>query len=159
MKNKNKNNKNNKKMFRINGITKWEEDSRAMNGDYGHISDRDIQRILEDERVKKIDNNECDGLPFVCEAENEEEALEKYNEKYCEYDYLKAVEAECDEVRKFVVSLQVDCRVEVEVFAKDAQEAGSNAADEDFELQDPEVIDTHCVNAYDVEKGELTDLC
>lgn len=152
-------NKNNKKMFRINGITKWEEDSRAMNGDYGHISDRDIQRILEDERVKKIDNNECDGLPFVCEAENEEEALEKYNEKYCEYDYLKAVEAECDEVRKFVVSLQVDCRVEVEVFAKDANDAGIQSAGVEYDKADLEIIDEHTVNAYDVENKYLTDLC
>ena len=150
---------NNKKWFRINEITQLEEDSRAMRGDVGHISDRDIQRWLEEERVKKIDNNECAGLPFICEAENEEEALEKYNEKYCEFDYLKATEAECEEVRKFAVSLQVDCRIEIEVYAKDAEEAGENATEEDFELKDLEVIDTHCVNAYDVANGKLTDLC
>ena len=65
-----------------------------MHGDASREGWRDVQKLLEDEKVKKIDNGKAEGLPFVCEAENEEEALEKYNAEYCALDYLKATECE-----------------------------------------------------------------
>ena len=60
--------------------------------------------------------------------------------------------------RKFVVSLQVDTRIEVEVYAEDAKEAGKLAESADFDMKDLEFIESHLVNAYDVENDKLTDL-
>ena len=147
------------KIFRISEITDWEEDTQMMHGDASHEGWRDVQQLLEEERVKKIDNNGWEGLPFFCEAEDEEEAIDKYNAKFCECEYIKAIEADCEEVRKFRVSLQVDCRVDVEVFATDAEDAGVRSAGAVYEKNDLEIIDEHTVNATDVETGELTDLC
>ncbi len=61
--------------------------------------------------------------------------------------------------RKFTVSLQVDTRIEIDVFAENALEAGRLASDEPFEMKDLEFIESHMVSAYDVENNELTDLC
>ena len=61
--------------------------------------------------------------------------------------------------RRFVVSLQVDTRIEVEVYADSAEEAGELAKDADFEMKDLEFIESHVVNAYDPENDTLTDLC
>lgn len=61
--------------------------------------------------------------------------------------------------RKFVVSLQVDTRIEVEVFAEDAVEAGHLAKTADWDMKDLEFIESHMVNAYDVENKKLIDLC
>ena len=66
-------------MYRIDNITEWEEDEPLMHGDASREGWRAVQKLLEDEKVKKIDNGKAEGLPFVCEAENEKEALEKYN--------------------------------------------------------------------------------
>ena len=61
--------------------------------------------------------------------------------------------------RKFIVSLQVDCRIDIEVMAESAEEAGQLAENEEsFEMKDLEYIDSHLVNAFDVENNELTDL-
>lgn len=60
--------------------------------------------------------------------------------------------------RRFMVSLQVDTRIEVEVYADSAEEAGKLAKDADFEMKDLEFIESHLVNAYDVENNKLTDL-
>ena len=78
----------------ITEITGWEEDDHMEAGDASHIGWREVQQLLEDERVRKIDNGEWEGLPFTCEAEDIEEALEMYNNEHCDYDYLKA--SECD---------------------------------------------------------------
>ena len=61
--------------------------------------------------------------------------------------------------RRFVVSLQVDTRIEVEVYADSPEEAGELAKSEDFDMKDLEFIESHLVNAYDPEKDTLTDLC
>lgn len=82
--------------YTITAITDWEEDTAMMHGDASHVGWRDVQRLLERERVKKIDNGKAKGLPFTCEAESEEDAIDKYNEAHCESDYLKATEADFD---------------------------------------------------------------
>lgn len=60
--------------------------------------------------------------------------------------------------RKFTVSLQVDGRVDIDVWAENAEEAGRLAEEADFDMKDVECIDTHLVNAYDHENDTLTDL-
>ena len=80
--------------YTITEITKWEEDSHMMDGDASRIGWREVDRILEGERVSKLDCGNVLGLPFTCEADSLEEALEKYNDAYYLYDYLKA--SECD---------------------------------------------------------------
>ena len=94
--------------IKITDITDWEEDSYMIAGDASHEGDRAVQRLLEGERVKKIDNGEAEGLQFVCEAEDIDEALQKYNDAYCEYDYLKAAECDWAEVAEFNVVLEMD---------------------------------------------------
>ena len=82
------------KKFTIVEVTDWEEDSILMDGDASHEGYRSVQSLLEEERESKIDKGEQKGLPFTCEAENEDEAIEKYNQSVCEFDYLKAVAVE-----------------------------------------------------------------
>ena len=147
------------KWFRINEITDWEEDSSMMAGDASHEGDRAVQRLLEAERVKKIDNNEWEGLPFICEAENEIEALEKYTTKFYEFEYIKPVEADCEEVHKFEVERQIDCRDYVEVFARSFAEAGDKASEIPVDKDKLELIETHIVDATDKVTGEFKELC
>jgi hypothetical protein len=94
--------------IKITDITDWEEDTQMMDGDASHEGDRAVQRLLEEERVKKIDEGEWDGLPFVCDAEDIEEAIEKYNDAYCEYNYIKATDCDWEEVAEFNVVLEKD---------------------------------------------------
>ena len=84
--------------IRINEITDWEEDTWLAAGDASHNGDRAIQRLLEAEKVEKIDNGKAKGLPFVCDAEDADDALQQYNDANCEYDYLKAAECDWEEV-------------------------------------------------------------
>ena len=81
-------------LFKIVEINDWEEDVTEEMADSGHISDGDIMRLKLEEYEKKVEKGEWPGLPFVCEAESEEEAVDKYNATHCEYDYYKATEAE-----------------------------------------------------------------
>ncbi len=83
----------------IVGITEWEEDERQTAGDASHEGTRAVRRLLAEERDAKEDGDWTKGLPFVCEAESLDDALDQYNEKYCEFDYLKAVDADFDEDR------------------------------------------------------------
>jgi hypothetical protein len=81
----------------ITAITDWEEDAGQIAGDASHEGERAVERMLEEERAAKLDDEWTTGLPFACEAEDLEDALDQYNEKFCEYDYLKAADADCDE--------------------------------------------------------------
>lgn len=82
--------------YKILEITDWEEDVTEEMADSGHISDGDIMRLKLEEYEKKIEAEEWPGLPFECEAESEEEAIYKYNEKFCAVDYYKAIGADFD---------------------------------------------------------------
>ena len=84
--------------IKITGITEWEEDHALIAGDASHEGCREVEHLVEEERVNKIDNNKAPGLPFICEAEDEDEALEKYNDACCNNDYLIAVECDWEEV-------------------------------------------------------------
>lgn len=79
--------------FKIIEIIDWTEDTHMELGDSCHMSEGDVLRHKLNEYEKKVENNEWPGLPFVCDAESEEEAVDKYNEVHCEYDYYKATEA------------------------------------------------------------------
>ena len=84
--------------IKIVEITRWEEDTWLAAGDASHNGDREVDRLIEAEKVEKMDNGNARGLPFVCDAENVEDAIQQYNDTYCEYDYLKAVECDWEEV-------------------------------------------------------------
>lgn len=83
----------------ITDIIEWEEDTWLIAGDASHEGSRAVQRLLEQERVRKEDEEWKTGLPFTCEAEDLDDALDQYNEQFCQYDYLKAIDADydCDE--------------------------------------------------------------
>lgn len=83
--------------YTIIEITGWTEDNALIAGDASHEGDRAVQMLLEGERASKLDFGEAKGLPFTCEAESEEDAIDKYNERFCDGDYLKAETAEFGE--------------------------------------------------------------
>lgn len=78
-------------------ITDWWEDTAAEDGDASHMGDGDVMRLKLEEYESKVENGKWPGLPFTCEAKSEDEAIRKYNDKFCEYDYYKAVSAEFEE--------------------------------------------------------------
>jgi len=84
--------------FTINDILEWEEDKAAAASIYSHEGEREYQRCLEAERVAKLDNKWTEGLPFTCEATDEDDAIEQYNEKYCPWpNILVAVEVDFED--------------------------------------------------------------
>ena len=78
-------------------ITDWQEDTAAEAGDASRMGDGDVMRLQLEEYERKIEGGEWPGLPFTCEAGSKDEAIEKYNDKFCDYDYYKAVDAEFEE--------------------------------------------------------------
>ena len=84
--------------IRILDITEWSEDQRQIAGDASHEGVRNVQRILENERQMKIDSEWRIGLPFECDAENVDEALEIWNQQFCKNHYLIATEADWEPV-------------------------------------------------------------
>lgn len=87
--------------FTITGITEWVEDEHMEMGDASHIGDLEVMKLKVAEHEKKIENNDWPGLPFTCEADSEEEAVEKYNEQCCEYDYYLAKEVEFEDIHEW----------------------------------------------------------
>lgn len=81
----------------ITEITGWWEDTAAEMGDASHEGDGEVMRLKLEEYERKVEGNEWPGLPFTCEAEDEDEAIEKYNAEHCESDYYKAETAEFKE--------------------------------------------------------------
>ena len=77
-------------------ITEWIKDYQLIDGDASHEGDQSVKELVYDEEMKKIYSAMpwTLGLPFNCEVENKDEALDLYNQKYCCYDYLKA--SNCD---------------------------------------------------------------
>ena len=88
--------KGNKKLkkFKITSIYGWEEDRHMEDGDACHCSEGDVMRKRLHEYEEKVENDNWPGLPFECMAEDEDDAIRQYNDKYCDYDYFKATEAE-----------------------------------------------------------------
>lgn len=84
--------------FKIVEITEWWKDERLIEGDASHEGWRAVTELVEEEEDEKQNGEWTKGLPFVCEAEDEEEAIQKYNDEICEYDYLKAIGCEWEEV-------------------------------------------------------------
>ena len=84
--------------LKIIEVIYWQEDTVLMDGDASHEGYRAIQQLLEQERVEKIDEGKAKGLPFICEADSIDEAVELYNNKYYELDYLKAGEVDWEEI-------------------------------------------------------------
>jgi len=82
--------------FTITEITEWDEDRWLIDGDSSRENPRTVRRLVEQEREEKEEGEWTKGLPFTCIAENFDDALDQYNQKFCEYDYLKAIDAEYD---------------------------------------------------------------
>ena len=78
------------KTFRITEILEWAEDERLKAGDASHEGwDRVDARIAQE----YLDKHSAWGvkliLPFECKANDLDEAIEKLNRRFFEYDYLK----------------------------------------------------------------------
>lgn len=77
-------------------ITEWDRDNRLIDGDASHEGRERVEELIAEEEDAKLYGEWTEGLPFECEAENLYDALEMYNTRYCDCDYLKAVECEAD---------------------------------------------------------------
>ena len=75
-------------------ITDHEKDDAMMSGDASHEGWASVNELYAEEYRRKVENNEWSGLPFTCEADTIEEALDIYNESVCQYDYIKATDAD-----------------------------------------------------------------
>lgn len=146
--------------FKITEILEWDICRSEIEGDCSHTGENyNIALGHAEEMRDELEELGGEGLPFVCEAKDADEALAKYNEEHYCGEYVQAAKADIVELRRFVVSLQVDTRIEVDVYAEDAKEAGELAKNADFEMKDLEYIESHVVNAYDPGNDTLTDLC
>ena len=79
--------------IRILDITEWSEDQRQIACGASNGGTRNVQRVLENERQMKIDSKWKIGLPFECDAENIDEALKTWNQRFCNNHYLVATKA------------------------------------------------------------------
>jgi hypothetical protein len=82
------------KKWTILDITDWYEDTQMEAGDASHMGEGDVMRAKLDEYERKIEGGEWPGLPFTCEARDADDAIQKYNDKFCDYDYYKATDAD-----------------------------------------------------------------
>lgn len=83
-----------KTKFTILEITDWYEDVQMEAGDACHMSEGDVMRARLNEYEQKVEEGNWPGLPFTCMAEDAGSAIQKYNDKFCDYDYYKAVDAD-----------------------------------------------------------------
>ena len=157
------------KRFRILEITEWDINRPLVQANADHNGDYNAEYFDACKEREFCEQNGGENLPWEVVAETKEDALEKYREKFYTSQFKLAIPVDADmegwkiqeekKHRKFTVSLQVDTRIEVEVYADSAEEAGELAKDADFEMKDLEFIESHLVNAYDVENDKLIDLC
>lgn len=79
------------KTFRITEILEWTEDNSLIDGDASHEGYDSVEELLVEERRSKqtFDPVEARIFPFECKANDLDEAIEKLNNRFFEYDYLK----------------------------------------------------------------------
>lgn len=82
--------------IKILEITDWEKDDWMMAGDSCHMPESEVLSAYAKEYEEKVENGNWPNLPFTCEAENEDEALEKYNEKCGRFSYIRAIDADME---------------------------------------------------------------
>lgn len=147
------------KKFRITEITEWDINRPLVQSNADHNGEGYNACLAAARDVVDAMNEGMGGmaLPFECEAESEEAALAQYADKYYSLELAIPVEAVIE--HRFIVSLQVDTRVDVEVWAQDANEAGACAMVADLDGLPMDYIDAHAVNATDCISGDFTDLC
>ena len=145
--------------FKIREITAWDVNRRMVQttADHSDASYDDILAEARREARHALSTGAGVNLPIICDATDENDALAKYAEKFYANALIVPVEAVIE--HQFTVSLQVDCRVDVTVWAQDFQEAGACAVIADYEKKDLEIIETHSVNGTDEVTGVFKDLC
>lgn len=146
------------KHYKITDITEWDVDRAMIEGDSSHTgANYNILLGEAEEKIEALNTEGGAGLPFFCEASDKEEALDKYNEAHYRDEYVKAAVADITEVRKFNVTVQVECQTDVEVYAEDADEAAEIVREKPLPIDKlTEVLDSHVVFAYDVDNDKMT---
>lgn len=144
--------------FKIREITAWDVNRRMVQATADHSNVFYDALLAEAQGMARdaLSNGAGANLPFICDATDENDALAKYAEKFYSNAFIVPVEAVIE--HQFTVSLQVDCRVDVTVWAQDFKEAGECADYADFKKKDLEIIETHSVNGTDEVTGEFKDL-
>ena len=152
---------NKKRYFRINEITEWGVDMHMVQSVAAHTSDSYEALLWEaKDMVKKaMESRAGVHLPLVCEAKDKSDAIAQYAETHYPLEFAIPTDGEVEEVHKFEVSVQVDCRVDVEVYGKDFDDARERSHYANFDLSKCDVIETHPVNATDTATGEFRELC
>lgn len=83
--------------FTIVEILDWQQDDHEIAGDSCHMAMSDVYFQLANELKEKAEEGNWPGLPFTCEAEDEDEALEKYREEHCSGAYVIPTSADIEE--------------------------------------------------------------
>lgn len=88
-----------KKTFKILDITEWDICRSEIAADCAHNGENyNIALGEAEERLTWLEMEGGDGLPYVCEAEDIDEAIAKYNENFQCGEYVQAVKADFEEI-------------------------------------------------------------
>lgn len=82
--------------FKIHEIIDWEKDRSLLAGDCCHMPESEVMLGYDKEYEKKVERGEWPNLPFECEAEDEDEALEKYAKTMGRFDYIRPIDADIE---------------------------------------------------------------
>ena len=89
------------KQFTITEIIDYVRDESLIAGDKSHENPRDVDEVIDTEIEAKTGyNGSWPGLPFTCDAENEDDAVAQYNAECCAGDYILAGKVEYSTVEK-----------------------------------------------------------
>lgn len=154
-----KTNSNGTHKFKITEITAWEANRPIVRANADHNGEDYNSALGEAQEVAREALNVGAGvnLPFICDAKDEKDALAQYVEKFYLTELAIPVEAVIE--HQFTVSLSVDARVDVTVWAQDFHEASACAVIEDFDPKNLKYIRIQSVNGTDEVTGEFKDLC
>lgn len=133
-----------KRKFKIIAINDWYEDRHMEDGDACHMSEGDLMRARLSEYEEKIEGGKWPGLPFECMAEDEDEAVQKYNDAHCNYDYFKATEVEFEDIHEWesFTPKQLMCTATSDTLFRVIENDDEKAVvlNEDFEADDEGVL-------------------
>lgn len=85
--------------YQITDILEWDICRSEIAADCSHTGENYSIALGEaEEMCAELRMNGGEGLPFVCEAEDEEDALAQYNEQFYCGEYVQAAKAEIEEL-------------------------------------------------------------
>lgn len=74
--------------IRITDVIDWYKDDAEMAGDCSHMPLSEVLFKEAEETAQKVERSEWPGIPFVCDADGGESAMDKYIREHCYGDYI-----------------------------------------------------------------------